>query len=109
MPIPVGKSDEMRKLFKDAAARTDELDASRTSSGTLSRDTAWIMSMPPQMGGDMLIVMLEGEDPVKANQMFADSQEPYDVWFKSQAGQIVGVDFNQPVPPSEHVWNWQRM
>jgi hypothetical protein len=66
------------------------------------------MSMPPEVGGDVMIVMVEGEDPVKANQGFAESERPYDVWFKSKLGQIVGIDFNRPAPPSQRVWEWKR-
>ncbi len=107
VPIPPGKSDEMRRFFKEATARMDDVDRVRKALGTLTRDSAWIMSLPPEMGGDFLIVMLEGSDPVGANAKFAASQDPTDVWFKSEAGRVTGIDFNMPVPPSEHVWNWQ--
>ena len=48
--------------------------------------------------GDLLVVLLEGDDPVKGNREFAASKSPYDVWFKENAQRITGIDLNQPLP-----------
>jgi len=60
--------------------------------------------------GDILCVYLEGNDPVEGNRGFAASQRPYDVWFKQQLVGLVPpqIDFSQPVPPVEQIWDWHR-
>jgi hypothetical protein len=60
--------------------------------------------------GDIAVVYLEGEDPVRANRSFAASQRPHDRWFKDGLKELFppNVDFDQPVPPNEQVFDWTR-
>ena len=44
----------------------------------LDTESCRIQSTPE---GDMLIVLLEGDDVAAAHRSFATSQHPYDVWF----------------------------
>ena len=59
--------------------------------------------------GDITVVYIEATDPMKANQGFAASSEPFDRWFKDGLKQIFPpyIDFDQPVPPNEQVWDWR--
>lgn len=94
-PLLAGKTESVRNFFKEVmGARRKEMDESRTSKH-LNKEMLWINPTPM---GDIAVVYLEGEDPVKANQMFAQSSSPFDVWFKQQALVFSGIDFNQPVP-----------
>jgi hypothetical protein len=105
-PIKPGKSDEMRTFAKEVNARIDEFANSRSSiPGNLTRESVWLMPTPM---GDFLVALLEGDDPVAANKGFAESKEPFDVWFKERALDITGVDYNQPLPPIDELYDWRR-
>ena len=58
--------------------------------------------------GDFLVVYLEGDDPIVGNKAFATSTHPYDIWFRGRATEILGIDFTQPLPPIEPLWEWPR-
>ena len=104
-PIPPGKTEALKKVFQEAqGARGKDLDASRRRL-KMTKDQAWVQKTPM---GDMVIVYLEGDDPVKGNQAFAASKDPFDVWFKQQVGGILGLDLNQSVPQVEMVLNYQK-
>lgn len=94
-PILKGKTEEGRRWSKEAyETRRKELEQSRLAK-KLTRETGWLNPTPM---GDLLVVLLEGDDPVKGNREFAASKSPYDVWFKQNAQRITGIDFNQPLP-----------
>ncbi len=57
--------------------------------------------------GDIASVYLEGDDPVAKNARFAKSTEPFDAC-KKEAGEILGQDFKQPLPPIEPIFEYQR-
>ncbi len=103
-PILPGKTEAARNFAKEVMGpRRKEMDESRKSK-ELTKEMAWINPTPM---GDILVVYLEGNDPVKANQMFAESKTPFDVWFKQQAQAFTGIDFNQPLPAlPELVFEW---
>jgi len=46
----------------------------------------------------MVVVLLEGENVAEANQRFAASTAPFDVWFKERVRDMSGIDFGQPLP-----------
>ena len=52
----------------------------------------------------MVIVVMEGENPLTTMHGWAESREPFDVWFKTQAQEVSGVDFSQP----EHSFAWRK-
>ncbi len=94
-PILPGKAEDFRRFAKEAVVtRRKEYEEYRRRY-SLTKELAWIQQTPM---GDMLIVLLEADDPVRANQAFAASKDPYDLWFKQQVGAITGIDFNQPIP-----------
>ncbi|MFQ5854323.1 MAG: hypothetical protein ACE5LU_01580 [Anaerolineae bacterium] len=105
IPILPGKTEEFRAFVQEALGpRRAELDASGRKHG-LDRQLIWVQPTPQ---GDVLIVYLEGDDPVKSNDSFVASQDPFDVWWKERIQAITGVDFNQPPPGlPELVFNWQ--
>jgi len=92
---PPGKTDDGKRFAKQiSGARHKEMDESRRSLGQ-TRETTWVQSTPM---GDMLLVYLEGNDSQRANERFAASMTPFDVWFKAEAKTFTGVDFGQPLP-----------
>lgn len=54
----------------------------------------------------MIVVYLEGEDPIRSNCLFAESDRPFDQWFKQRCKDIfpAEIDFNQPVPSNEEIF-----
>jgi hypothetical protein len=104
-PIKPGMSDEMRTFAKELGARMDEFAKARGSlPGNLNRESVWLMPTPM---GDFLVAVLEGDDPVASNKALAESREPLDVWFKERALDITGVDYNQPLPPIEELYDYR--
>jgi hypothetical protein len=69
----------------------------------VTREQVYINQTPM---GDVLCVYIEGDEPTVANKFFAESDTVYDVWFKGQAGALLGNDFGQPLPPSRTVHDY---
>jgi hypothetical protein len=106
-PIVPGGADRGRAFGDEAfKARRAEFEESRRALGE-SVETVVLLTTPM---GDIVCVYLEGDDPVEANRRFAASQTPYDAWFKEQCRTffVPDVDFDQPLPPIEQVWDYQR-
>jgi hypothetical protein len=106
-PLAAGKADAGRKLIGEAfETRKQDLTESRLALRETREEV--FLNMTPM--GDIAVVYLEGDDPVRANREFAASQKPYDRWFKDQLKAIFPpyVDFDQPVPPNQQIFDWQR-
>ena len=104
-PVLPGKSDQAKTFFEEVNKRIEEMGKSRRAlPGRMSRESAWVMHTPM---GDFGVVLLEGDDPIAANQAFAASQEPFDLWFKQQVAEFTGIDFGNPLPPIEQLLDWR--
>jgi hypothetical protein len=106
LPILPGKSEAWQNLIAEMAGpRRPENDEFHQRLG-LTRAN-WYLQQTPQ--GDMAIVHLEGEDAAGSFQKWAESDHPFDVWFKQQVGPLYGIDFNQPPagPPSQMVYEYR--
>src|ERR1041385_1891300 len=104
-PILPGKTDPARRFAAEVKSRSDEFTRSVSGRGLTRED--WYIQSAPQ--GDMVIVVMEGENPQATLHSWAASNDPFDVWFKNQAGEISGIDFNQPIPClPEHAFAWRK-
>ena len=104
-PVLPGKSQEADTFFREVNSRIDEFKKSRQAlPGKMARESVWVMRTPM---GDFGVVLLEGDDPIAANRAFAQSQDPFDVWFKEGVKSFTGIDFDQPLPPIEQVLDWR--
>jgi hypothetical protein len=104
-PLAPGKTDAARAFAREAyQTRRAELTASRLGQG-LVREEVFLNQTP---AGDVVVVYVEGDDPVEGNRRFAASSAPYDRWFKDRCREIFPpfVDFDQPVPANEEVFSW---
>jgi len=100
-PVLPGKSNVGRELAKvSMGEKHKEYVESRTSLGIV-RETIALYATPQ---GEAVAVYLEANDPVWSNQQFAASKKPFDVWFKSKAQETLGIDYNQPLPRIEQVF-----
>jgi len=106
-PLQPGKTDAGRAWAKEAFEnRKGELTESRLALGN-TREEVFVNQTPQ---GDVAVVYIEGEDPVRANGEFAASNAPYDRWFKDGLKEIFPpfIDFDQPVPTNQTLWDWSR-
>ena len=56
----------------------------------------WFLQSGPQ--GDMCIVYWEAAASTKPMEIFVKSQDPFDLWLKSELEKVTGIDFNDPPP-----------
>ncbi len=106
-PLLPGKTDDGRAFAREAfVTRRAELTESRLAK-RMTREEVFLNHTP---AGDMIVVYIEGEDPVEANRQFAASHTPFDRWFKDRCKEIFPpyIDFNQPVPDNEEIFSWTR-
>jgi uncharacterized protein with GYD domain len=102
-PVLPGKSEDGRRFAQEVTERQREAAESFGRMG-VTRES-WYLQTTPQ--GDLVIVYMEADDPVRAFQTWAASNDPYDQWFKRRAGAICGIDFNQPPPAlPEQIFHW---
>jgi hypothetical protein len=93
LPILPGKTPQWQHLIDDITTRRrGEVDAFHRRFG-LTRAN-WYLNQTP--GGDVAIVVLEGPDAAGAFAQWAQSQDPFDVWFKTEVGALYGLDMSQP-------------
>jgi Family of unknown function (DUF6176) len=103
-PLQAGKTDAVRQFAREAyATRQPEMAESRSAKG-LIREEVFLNQTP---AGDLVVVYLEGTDPVEANRQFAASNTPFDRWFKDRCKEIFPafINFDQPVPQNEEVFS----
>lgn len=105
-PVAAGKTEKGRTFAAEAfGKRVNELTASRRKIGG-THEFGMLLHTPM---GDIIGVYLEGDDPRAANAGFARSTDAYDVWFKKEAGEVLGQNFNEPLPPIKEVFDYQRV
>jgi hypothetical protein len=96
MAIPVlpGKEEACRKFGETlSGSRSAEFKASRKKLNV--RERAFYQQTPH---GDLVIVTLEGDDPVKAFQNFATAGDEFTKWFTTTVKENHGLDLTQPPP-----------
>jgi hypothetical protein len=103
-PLLPGKTDAARQFAHEAyVTRVNEMAESRGEKG-LTREEVFLNQTPM---GDLVVVYIEGDDPVEGNRQFAASNSAFDRWFKDQCKQIFPpyVNFDQPVPATEEFFS----
>ena len=105
MPLVPGQAATVRRMHQEAlGARRGEYEESRRRLG-ITEERAWIQSTPM---GDMVLVYLEAEDPQRALQGMAESQEPFDVWFRQYIQDAHRVDITrEQASPPEPAFEWR--
>jgi hypothetical protein len=103
-PLQPGKTDVAREFAREAYfTRQAEMAESRISLG-LTREETFLNQTP---AGEVVVVYLEGPDPIDGNRRFAASNRPFDRWFKDQCKEIFPgfINFDQPVPANEEIFS----
>jgi hypothetical protein len=95
-PILPGKTESAKRWGSEIrGARHKEYEDYRKRYG-ITKEFAGIQQTPQ---GELFVGYFETADVDQANQAFAASNQPFDVWFKEQLREFTGQDFNQPLPP----------
>jgi hypothetical protein len=87
-PILPGKVEQARQFAQEMRARSQEAVESFGRVGISKEE--WFLQETAQ--GALVIVRMQADDPGQALASWALSADPFDRWFKTQAGQICGVD-----------------
>lgn len=97
IPIAPGKTEEWRQFMGElTGARKAEFKASRERLGVHERT---FLQQTPQ--GDMVIVTLEGADPMGAMAAFGQGTDPFTEWFVERVKAVHGgFDLRAPLPGS---------
>lgn len=96
-----GKRDEAARVFEEIRGpRREEYEASRRRLG-IRHEKVWFQSGPQ---GEMAVVFWEGDDPQRALQDFAASDDPFDVWLKERGQEIYAFDPGETYARDEEVF-----
>jgi hypothetical protein len=103
-PLTPGGADAYLRFSREAAARMSEFAEARHGYG-ITVDRSYLNRTPM---GDFIVVYIEGDDVTAGNAAFAVSSHPFDTWFRGRASEILGIDFTQPLPSIESLWEWRK-
>ncbi len=95
IPVLPGKEEQVQKFMNDLiTSQSENFKKSRKDLGV--RERSFLQKTPD--GGAVVIVTLEGEDPVGAFTKFAQSEDEFTKWFAEQVEEIHGFDLKAPPP-----------
>lgn len=103
-PVVPGKREALVAFAQSLMnERRSEYEASQVS----IHKESWFLQPTPM--GDVCVVHFEAADPAAVFQGLAESEEPFDVWFRSQVLETTGVDLSKSVGAiPERIFNWSR-
>ena len=103
-PVLPGKEDQVRKFARETLDRIDEFSASEARLGVTKEE--WALQQTPM--GAQVLVRFECPDVEKAFGEFAQSNEPFDLWFRERVKELSGVDLAEPSedPLPELIFDW---
>ena len=103
-PVLEGKDGEARKLAQETRERRDEFEASQQRHGVTKEE--WSLQQTPM--GSMVVVRFESGDVEGAFAGLAESNDPFDVWFRQRVREVSGVDLSAPMPGPlpEIIFDW---
>ena len=58
---------------------------------------------------DLVISVVEGDEPEAALGQLAMSHHPFDQWHVQQVTELTGVSLSAPPPPPKLLWAWERI
>lgn len=93
VPILSGKVDIARDFMTELEQeRKAEYDRSERRIGITKE--AWFLANLPS--GEHFVAYMETENFARALQMFSQSQDAFDLWFKERLAESTGLDLNNP-------------
>ena len=103
-PVLPGKSESLTEFCRQLMnERKPEFEQSQVS---ISKEGWWLQPTPM---GTFCVVYFIADDPMAVFSGLGSSQEPFDVWFRSEVLANTGVDLSVPPPglPTQ-IFAWQR-
>jgi hypothetical protein len=95
LPILPGKTEDARAFQRELdTTRKADYDRSERKIG-ITKEVWYIASLP---SGDLFAAYMESADFNRALQMFVQSQDEFDQWFKRRLADVTGLDLNNPPP-----------
>ncbi len=92
-PIAPGQTDKWQAWMDEVGtARRDEFVASRRSAGV--RERTFLQRTPM---GDLVIVTMEGDDPMSAFAQMMSADDDFTRWFIANANEVHGIDLSHPM------------
>jgi Family of unknown function (DUF6176) len=92
VPVLPGKEEDVRSFYRELDGRQEDFDRSERRLG-ITKEVAWRAKTD---SGMFTVVYIESEDFEKAFSQFVESQDEFDLWFKSRVREISGLDLNDP-------------
>ena len=93
-PILPGKEEQWRKFMTELqGSRYEDFKASRERYGVHERT---FMQHTPM--GDIVLITLEGNDPMGSFMEFFKAQDPFAQWFRQQVVDVHGIDLYKGLP-----------
>jgi Family of unknown function (DUF6176) len=93
IPVQPGRADDARGFMR-------ELEASRKAEYARSEErigiTKEVWFLAAVAGADAMVAYMETNDFANALQLFSQSGDELDVWFKRRLADATGVDLNHP-------------
>jgi hypothetical protein len=94
-PILPGQIEAARHFQRELdTTRKADYDRSERRIG-ITKEYWFVASVP---GGDQLVAYMESADFNRALQLFVQSRDEFDLWFKQRMADVTGVDLNNPPP-----------
>jgi len=94
-PIAPGRTEDWRRFVGELnGSRFEEFKASRQRAGIHER--TFLQSTPM---GDLVIVTVEGDDPMASFAQLSQMEDEFSKWFVAQASDVHGIDMSGPAGP----------
>jgi len=106
LPVISGKTEDARKFFKELEG-SRKVEFARSEERIGIPKESWYLQKTPM--ADLLIGYMESPDFAHALDLFARSQDEFDVWFKRRLAELTGADLNTPPagPMSEQLSSYE--
>ena len=91
LPIQAGKLDAARAFLQELEGARKSQYATSEQRLKITKEV-WAIQQSPM--GELFVVFFQSEDVNGAVGQFVNSQEAFDLWFKSQVRDTTGVDLN---------------
>lgn len=99
--IQPGKWEEARRIFEEISGpRREEYEASRRRLG-IREEKVWFQGLPQ---GEMAVIYWEGDNPHRALQEFAASEDPFDEWLRERGREVYHFEPEATAASDEEVF-----
>ncbi len=106
VPLVPGKTESWKKYVKEMTGpRNEDYKNSRKSAGIKVEQ----VFLQTTSHGDMCVVRLEGDNPLKSLETIMKSDTPFDKWFREKILiETHGVDLSQTMPQNQQILDYHE-